>query len=753
MKYRFLHYTLDTKTSELSSQDETVLLQQKPFLLLCCLLENPRQILSKDFLLTEVWQDRLVSDNTIAQTVAQLRQLLGDDGKHPEHIITHRGRGISFTPEVTIEPAAATNRPIQSGKLLSTLVLGLGILSVLWFFLGNNTEPSHATAQPRPNLLFLSANSSASDDWLTNSVPQLFSGLIGQQYNGKVSAELLTPETNFNEYLNKQWELNPNLNVVTTQLLQNEFGYQLTLNFTDANQNPRNRNFEGSTVNDVLLAASAWLNDTMGAQLPELSDYLPDDAAVVELYMRGVAAENETAYEKAGQYFELTLAERPDFHLARLELAGIKKQLGEMDEALVLLDLLENTDLYPQIELQATEIRGYIYDVQGRFEEAQTLFEQTIDNYPQAPPHLLNPLRFELSYILTRLNQLPEALDQLQLVEQTTTLATDPLLYADMLHKKASIYQSLGQTQEAETYAFESLNVYLKLGELLGAAKVHTLLARIYTLKSDFEQAKHHLYETLSITKQLDFKLGTGAGINELVYILLREGDYDQAERLTTEMQQIAIEIEYTHMLIAAKQHAATLATNRGDWLLASQYLQQQQELAETSNNQTALMTGQFLWLDYHLAKQDVAGAQSVLTWLDQRVDKAQNPRQHIALELSRAEMHRLDGQAQAAMDLLVIIKDLSVEVEDYQSLVEINNLMAKILLPDQPAKALAVSLENKGLNPVAYPYLLILSKAYQANEQLEQSLAAALECKSKSGQRWQRQDEAYLTQLRLMIN
>jgi len=415
--------------------------------------------------------------------------------------------------------------------------------------------------------------------------------MLDQNYKGKVNAEQLSLDTDVNDYLDNQWNINPNLNVVTTDLVKNEFGYSLTLNFTRENQISHSQRFTGNSVNDVLLAASDWLGLALNTELPELSAYLPGDPAVVELYMRGVAAKNDSEYEKASQYFELVLA--------RLQLADVKKHHGENDAALVLLDTLENTALYPQIELQAVAIRGYIYDVQGRFDEAQTLFEHTLDKYAQAPTHQLNPLRYELSYILTNLNQLDQALNQLNQFEQTTTQASDPLLFADTLQKKASIYQSMGVTSEALNYADQALNIYLKLGKLLGAAKTNNLLARIYTLKSDYEQAKYHLFETLSITRKMDYRLGIGAAINELVYILIREGDFDQAEKLTAEMEQIAIEIDYTHMLIAAKQHAATLAINRSKWQVAEQFLQQQEQLASSSNNQTALMTGYFLQLEY----------------------------------------------------------------------------------------------------------------------------------------------------------
>ncbi|VAW47166.1 hypothetical protein MNBD_GAMMA02-377, partial [hydrothermal vent metagenome] len=491
MKYRFLHLTLDTKTSELNNSNGNTLLQQKPFLLLQCLVKNPQQILSKDFLLKEVWNDRFVSDNTIAQTVGQLRQHIEVDSKNPEIIITHRGRGISFTPAVEIIKDHLINAKIESIKQyakspttvwLSILLVVLGAVALWWYMSTQKTEPLPIINQAASNVLFLSAqHADASETWLQNSVSEVFLGMLGQQYRGKVSAEQLGLEANVSDYLHTQWNINPNLNVVTTDLVKNEFGYSLALGFTRENQISQSQRFTGSSVNDVLLAASDWLGEELNTDLPELSTYLPGGPTVVELYMRGVAAENDSEYEKASQYFELVLTERPDFHLARLQLAGVKKHQGKFDAAFVHLDTLENTALYPQIELQAVVIRGYIYDVQGRFDEAQTLFEQTLDKYAQAPTHQLNPLRFELSYIFTNLNQLDQALNQLDQVEQTTTLASDPLLYVDTLQKKASIYQSMGRTSEALNYAEQSLNTYPYPCDLLGLAKSHCLRARIYS--------------------------------------------------------------------------------------------------------------------------------------------------------------------------------------------------------------------------------------------------------------------------------
>ena len=49
MIYRFLDFSFNTKTSELSKDEEITVLNAKPFTLLKLLVENPNQILDKDF--------------------------------------------------------------------------------------------------------------------------------------------------------------------------------------------------------------------------------------------------------------------------------------------------------------------------------------------------------------------------------------------------------------------------------------------------------------------------------------------------------------------------------------------------------------------------------------------------------------------------------------------------------------------------------------------------------------------------------
>lgn len=61
--------------------------------LLEALIRHAPELVSKDQLIAEVWDDAVVSDETLAQRVRLLRQSLGDDSRNPRYIASVRGRG------------------------------------------------------------------------------------------------------------------------------------------------------------------------------------------------------------------------------------------------------------------------------------------------------------------------------------------------------------------------------------------------------------------------------------------------------------------------------------------------------------------------------------------------------------------------------------------------------------------------------------------------------------------------------------
>ena len=74
---------------------EMVSLSKVEFQLLCYLVENRGQVLTKSQILSHVWdaQGRFVDENTLSVTIRRLRAKIEREPKHPVHIRTVHGVG------------------------------------------------------------------------------------------------------------------------------------------------------------------------------------------------------------------------------------------------------------------------------------------------------------------------------------------------------------------------------------------------------------------------------------------------------------------------------------------------------------------------------------------------------------------------------------------------------------------------------------------------------------------------------------
>lgn len=107
--YRFGEFILSRFEQQLLREGEPVRLDPKTWRLLECLVERAGQIVSKDVLLSEVWEDVIVGDAALTQAVMRLRTALGDDARTPRYIETVHRRGFRFIASVAeLENSPAT---------------------------------------------------------------------------------------------------------------------------------------------------------------------------------------------------------------------------------------------------------------------------------------------------------------------------------------------------------------------------------------------------------------------------------------------------------------------------------------------------------------------------------------------------------------------------------------------------------------------------------------------------------------------
>ena len=64
------------------------------------LIEHQNQIITKDDLISEIWNGRAVSDDSLTQQISRLRKILDDKLQNHQFIVTIPGTGYKFVAHV-----------------------------------------------------------------------------------------------------------------------------------------------------------------------------------------------------------------------------------------------------------------------------------------------------------------------------------------------------------------------------------------------------------------------------------------------------------------------------------------------------------------------------------------------------------------------------------------------------------------------------------------------------------------------------
>ena len=116
-RFVFGSCSLDTRSLELTVSGGLVKLERKPLEVLIFLLTHAGEVVTKEELLEEVWQGRVLSDSVLTKCIAKLRQGLADDDQSV--IRTVHGFGYRLVSDVQVERA-----PGAEQRLLPELKAG-----------------------------------------------------------------------------------------------------------------------------------------------------------------------------------------------------------------------------------------------------------------------------------------------------------------------------------------------------------------------------------------------------------------------------------------------------------------------------------------------------------------------------------------------------------------------------------------------------------------------------------------------------
>jgi len=110
VRFLFRNHSLDTALRELRRGEAAVALEPQVFDLLVHLLQHRDRVVSKQELLSAVWQGRNVSNATIDSRIKAARQAVGDSGEAQHVIRTVPRKGVRFVADVEQQSAPAPAR-------------------------------------------------------------------------------------------------------------------------------------------------------------------------------------------------------------------------------------------------------------------------------------------------------------------------------------------------------------------------------------------------------------------------------------------------------------------------------------------------------------------------------------------------------------------------------------------------------------------------------------------------------------------
>ena len=108
MIYRFGAFSMDAALFELSENGTSVAIEPQVFSLLLHLIENADRVVSRDDLISAIWNGRSISDTTLSSRISALRRAVGDTGEDQRVIRTIARRGFRFVAEFETDGSPVT---------------------------------------------------------------------------------------------------------------------------------------------------------------------------------------------------------------------------------------------------------------------------------------------------------------------------------------------------------------------------------------------------------------------------------------------------------------------------------------------------------------------------------------------------------------------------------------------------------------------------------------------------------------------
>ena len=519
--WQFGEFRLDVRRKILRHRDTTVAMPLKELEVLSILVRNQGELVTKDEIVEEIWQDSFVDESNLTRHIYLLRKTLKDlDAGSGQLIENVPRRGYRFTGDVTpvhldeivvekhtrtrtrieIQNKVRTNRFLSRFKQQPLIYVGLTVLLVATAaFFGSQylQGPTSLEIKSIAVLPFKTIDSAGGNSHAGIGLADVLITRLSniRELNIRPTSAVIglydTDSRAAGEKLQVDAVLEGTIVYagdrvrVTTRLIRIFDGSTI---WTGEFEKLRSDELEMQNELALQIVKTMALNLST-ADKEALAKRYTDSADAFELYARGRyewSKRTAPAMIEAQRLFGNAIEADPSFALAYVGLAD-SLATGQSDEARTWSAITRALELDPSLA-EAHASRGFYLMFFGRnWHEAEKAFKRSLElnpNYPTAHHWYATLLAIRGEF------------DQAK-AEMHRALALDPLSH-NFLADLGQIHYFAGEYAEAEKYCRRSLEIYPDF------AFAHQYLYYVYLKTGDYDRAVEEIIRAEAVVSTLD---------------------------------------------------------------------------------------------------------------------------------------------------------------------------------------------------------------------------------------------------------
>jgi DNA-binding winged helix-turn-helix (wHTH) protein len=761
MPFQFEQYSFDGQNGVLShSEKPEQALRHKVAGLLQYLLEHQDRIVSKEELLEKLWQHGDYRENSLTQSIRELRLALSDSAKNPSYIKTYPQRGYQWICPLIAEPLIEkppieiaeqnqkkTNRlakfKVAAPLIALILLIGLGSWIGQGNLLANSSNEYKSSENQSINsnsllvLPFINATNDPTMAWLELGLSDMLA--IDLQRNKPFNAEHLkvTPPALANSLLlgaELDW---PTLPVHIRSLLRDQnidsalfasvrlHNDQQVFDFKLIHADGRTQ--QGSISYPSLPAAAQSISQQLlyllrpgqPRQAESTNGEEEFDPIAALALAQGMQALQEAGPIKAQKYFQASLTIQADSPWTQAWLARSLYALGKWDKAEKLFNGITPEQRQDDISLDAfiaywlaeLAYRRGGNQLQLQVDKATAKAEQAVDPKQMAQNYRLqasiawNAMEWEShSEWMTKADQLFSASNDL-------TIEADKLFYLGNPSNEGLEKNPQNDLLLNQERLLKALNFYQQLNNQTMIAASQLAIAQNYTI--DLASREHALNEALALYRQLQqpFELAQALIYAGFYQVQLHDGD--KALSYFNEAKQIAAQLGSKPLL------------NNSDFYIAFAMLDQGLDQTPLGGHPT----------------QTVKLQQAIIR-LEDFIKTQPAPYFHASALVFLGWAHSDLGHYDRALKVLSEAKILNKELNMQTSFGYSSYSIMRIHLERQDYSAVIAMSDDKITTRLQANFL---ARAYFENKQTDKAIQTLKEFKQQQPHLWQSKDEKRL--------